>query len=691
MVIGFSFSDIFADGQINSSGVSLENVSIIEITNNSDKQIKTINVWLTEHSFVSYKSEFGWDSVVTPSDVIQFSTINPLITNETAKFGIVTEKPTSLIYWKAIDSDGEQVGIGKIITTPAPSFVVRTETSPTPLDGITDESEFKIIPKNPHFGSTIRVVGENFTPNMSLDLFLGTLKLKSFETDGNGNFLQTLKIPTSSVPERSNFILKDAQENEKIINVYLTTVEPKFFENTILTVSEISDEFHRTDTIEFSGNANPDIPITILIKNPHQQIFSNVIVNTDSSGYWSSEIDIPYDSVLGTYASEISDGQKTILKSWDVVMSKNISILSNKLKFASGDPITFNGTLAKDVPLNLKLLDPIGNEVFSRNLVSASGFFEIRHMTSDSNVDGTYVLYGFQNEELAVYFIGLNEYPDPPLSIKSKTVHYTSTPITIGITGQPLQDVSLLILDQNGHEMFNDEITLDFDGVKNYHLNYSQFIPGTYTVLASVASSQVSDVFTVGLPSSTKLLDIEMIETNFGSGESLLLTVNSEPNTVANLLLIDPSGVIVNEKQSFVDENGNLLVSDLVVPIDAISGQWIVRAENQNIFDDFYFQVHSSTKEVSFVDVVDISSSASGTFVTIEGTVHSPQTITISINNHNDENIFQTNIRTTENGEFNLLWKPSQEHISENFTVVVEDSFGESFSTFFEIPSSIES
>ena len=689
ILIGFTLDDVFADEkEITSQSFSFENTSIIEFTNNSLKEIKTIRIWLTDSSFNSFKSESGWTSTITPQDAIIFITPEPIKTKEVVKFGIKTEKSTPLIHWEALDKEGNQIEIGKTQSQTMQSFVsMQEQDSIEDLTGILSESTFKVAPKNPHPGSTIRVAGDNFAPNSSLELFLSDTKLKSFVTDENGHFMLTIKIPKKTMAELVNFVLKDKQENEKIISLYLTETEQKIPKNIDLTVSDTQNEFFRTDRIEFSGTANPDSTIIIKIKNPQGNIFSTKIKNADSQGHWSASIYIPPNSPIGKYSTEITDGKKTIIDSWDVVMSKKIQIFPTKLKFKSEELIKFNVTASPGERIHVKFVDPQGNEVLSNNfIVNTSGFFEIEYPTVSSSSKGTYVLYAFQEYETEIVFVGLGQYPQKILSAKLNDVNYHSGDVAIiGITGKDSQDLKLLILDQNGNEKFSDNIKLGPDGKRNYELSLTKFPTGIYTMLVSMGGFQTSEVFTVGLQSNSMTIDLDMTKKTYNPGQSINLIGISEPNTTVDLFLIDPDGIIINEKESFINKNGELLMNDFIIPYDVTFGKWIVRAESASKFANFEFQVSPSEKEGQSVRVTDILSSSIGKFVTIEGFVTGEQRVKIIIEDPRGNTVFQTNVITTESGEFDLLWKVPSEYASGTYSVIVKDSFEKTTSTTFDL------
>ncbi len=690
IIIGFTLDDVLAEEkEITSQSFSFENTSIIEFTNNGLEEIKTVRIWLTNSSINSFKSENGWTSTITPQEEIIFITSEPIKTNETVKFGIKTEKSNPLIYWEALDKEGNQIEIGKTQSEPIQPFVNTQELdSIEDLSVILPESTFKVIPKNPHPGSTIRVAGDNFAPNSSLKLFVSDTKLKSFVTDENGHFVLTIKIHKQTKAELINFVLKDKQENEKIISLYLTEVEQKVPKNIDLTVSEIQNEFFRTDRIEFSGTANPDAPIIIKIKNPQGNLFSTKTKNTDSQGHWFTSIYIPPYASIGKYSAEITDGKNIIIESLDVVLSKKIHIFPSKLKFKLEEIIKFNGTADPGERISIKFIDPQRNEVLSKNfIVNTSGFFEIEYPTLSSNSEGTYILYAFQGHETEIVFVGLVEYPKKTLSAKLNYVNYHVGDVAIiGITGENTQDLKLLIIDQNGNEKFSDEIELGPDGKRNYPLNLTKFSPGIYTLLVSMASLQISEVFTVGLQSSSMPVNLEMVKNTYSPGQSIPVSGKSEPNTIVNLFLIDPDGILINQKESFVNKNGDLSMNNFIIPYDGTFGKWIVRAESNFQWPtNFEFQVSPSGKEGPSVSVTDILSSSIGKFVSIEGFGIEEQMVEIIIEDPHGIAVFQTNIRTTESGEFNLLWKVPPEYVSGTYSVIVKDSFEKTISTNFDL------
>ena len=106
---------------------------------------------------------------------------------------------------------------------------------------IFSNSEFRVIPDKPNPGSTIRVVGENFGVSQLFDFYIDSSKIGSFETDNNGNFITTMKIPKNISEDRVDFKIKNNQGEEKIVSLRLgenqNTINSrteKVFRNSVL-------------------------------------------------------------------------------------------------------------------------------------------------------------------------------------------------------------------------------------------------------------------------------------------------------------------------------------------------------------------------------------------------------------------------------------------------------------------------
>ena len=85
-------SNAYAE-EIDVKSVALEETTIIELTNNSNKEVNTLRIWLgSDFNFKSFKTEKGWVGEKTPQGVIIFTSSESIKPGESVKFGIKSDK-----------------------------------------------------------------------------------------------------------------------------------------------------------------------------------------------------------------------------------------------------------------------------------------------------------------------------------------------------------------------------------------------------------------------------------------------------------------------------------------------------------------------------------------------------------------------------------------------------------------------
>ena len=108
-------SNTYAE-EIDVKSVALEETTIIELTNNSNKEVNTLRIWLgSDFNFKSFKTEKGWMGEKTPQGVIIFTSSESIKPGESVKFGIKSDKAKPGINWKALDNENKQMSIGKVL------------------------------------------------------------------------------------------------------------------------------------------------------------------------------------------------------------------------------------------------------------------------------------------------------------------------------------------------------------------------------------------------------------------------------------------------------------------------------------------------------------------------------------------------------------------------------------------------
>ena len=264
----------YAD-EIDAKGIGLDETVIITLENNSKENIKTVRMWLGENlNFKSFKTEKGWVGDKTPQGVIIFTSSETIKIGESVKFGIKTDKPNPIINWKGVDKINSVIDTGVITTTEIEGVnqnpQINSNNSIRDTDGeIFSDSTFKIIPDKLNPGSTIRIVGEKFGALQVFDFYINAKKIGSFDTDNQGNFITTMKIPENEIQDRVDFKIKNNQDEEKVLSLRIGNNENRYNEstNSKITLEGIANIIHRGDQLQITGTGSPSTSLILEIKD----------------------------------------------------------------------------------------------------------------------------------------------------------------------------------------------------------------------------------------------------------------------------------------------------------------------------------------------------------------------------------------------------------------------------------------
>ncbi len=673
--------------KVTAKSISFEETSIIEFENEGNSEASMFRLWLSNDvSFKSFKTEQGWTGTKTPEGVLVFVTTEPVKSGESVKFGIKTDKAKPGINWKVLDKNNVQIETGKTLSTESSGFEGQTKAA-SEGSGVLTKSVFRIIPEKPNVGSTIRITGEGFGTNHELSFFIDNKKLETFQSDDDGFFIITSKIPRNLDADRVNFSIKDKDGNVKDLSLRLGEELGRMAstDEVPLTMKGLSDVLKRGDLVSLSGTAGPGRSVTATIKDPTNKIITTNATQVDSNGKWSYQTSIPIDSPLGLYKAEITDGKQTITKSWTVKSSKTINIEPIKLKFNSGETLQFNGTATPNEKLELTLENPQGIEVFTEVLeIGDDGAVEFEHKTDVSYLEGTYVLYATQKEVTEIILVGLGELPEEQVIVKVDKLNYKDGETAlITIDGPQDASLDLIVVDPSDKNKFSDTITLDPDGTKVYELKISGYSTGIYTIVAKRGNSQDSQVFSVGLQTGASPIDIKTTKDTYNPGDSILLLGTSGKNILIKLTLIDPNGNAVKSIDSFTNKEGHLSDSTFRVPVNAKTGTWTINAKSGSNFDNVEFSVHTAVSEGISVFVDSVEDSYQGDLITIKGFGAAPsKTIFVKIVSPTDEEVTDLTVVSTGSGEFSTIWLIPQDLSPGVYTIEVDDRTNQADTTF---------
>ncbi|MCH7877167.1 MAG: biofilm-associated protein, partial [Thaumarchaeota archaeon] len=299
-------SNVYAE-EINVKSFAFEDTTIIEFTNDSDEVINTFRIWLgSDFSFKSFKTEKGWVGEKTPQGVIIFTSSETIKPGESVKFGVKTDKAKAGINWKALDKSDNQIDIGKVFPGELPK-VIQHQTPENKGTGISTESIFRIVPEKPNVGSSIRVTGDKFGASQEFDFYIDSKKIGSFDTDENGHFMTTMKIPEDQIADRADFKIKDKDGEEKKISIRIGEMENRIpvSQNIKLTIKGIPNVVHRGDFLEIFGTGDPGSAITAEIATSDGKIINSRTAEIDAKGNWKLDepIIVALDTPFGKYSA----------------------------------------------------------------------------------------------------------------------------------------------------------------------------------------------------------------------------------------------------------------------------------------------------------------------------------------------------------------------------------------------------
>ncbi|WP_268541306.1 biofilm-associated protein [Candidatus Nitrosotenuis cloacae] len=657
----FIFPDALAQTGAKSTG--FEKTTLIEFTNNDTVEINTVRMWLGKDAgdFKSFKTEKGWTGTKTAQGLLVFTTSQPLGPGESVKFGIKTEVASPGINWRTMDTSGNEITTGKTaINQEAPPEQVPTPPPEQPKTANFENAKFRIIPESPKNGDEIRIIGEGFPPNITLDFFIDNEKLEDFQSDNSGGVLGKTKIPVTKESDRVDLSLADAQGNKKTISIRIQHAESVIAEKVVhLTVTQATEIVGPGDTARVSGTAKPGSTVAITARDTSGTKIYEVAVPVDSQGNWSHETVIPPDAPLGSRMVEFSNGQDVITKTLSISITKSIRLTPSAIKYNPGETILVNGTAAAGKPVEVIIKDPIGKEIFSDILqIDESGTVTFDYPTQQSSTKGTYVIIATQEQETEILRIGLGVAPIEQIVAKFDKLNYaTSDEARLTIQGPAKSTILLSIIDPSDKEKFTDSITMGLDGRKDYYISLKDYKSGVYSAVLQYLGTETNVVFAVGLQRGSGEIAMQATKQTYLLGEGILVLGSSKPNVLLTLEMSDPAGKIIKHKDVFTDKEGKFKDETFRVPADAEQGIWIIRASSGPNYAEAKIVV-AGTIDQSFVIKVDKSTPYSaGDYMKITGTGGGKtQTASATIMDPKDAKVTDLSTFSTNVGSFQITW-----------------------------------
>ena len=654
-----------ANAETVAKSTNFEKTTLIEFTNNESTSIHSVKMWLGKDSgaFKSFKTEKGWTGTKTPQGVLVFTTTDELSPGQSVKFGIKTEVANPGINWRTMDSAGSELSVGKTLPTQISQPSDNTSQPPPDTAKKTnlDSATFKIIPESPKNGDSIRIVGEGFPPNTSLNFMIDNENIEDFQTDQGGHLLGTAKIPLNKQAGRVDLSLADNSGNKKTISIRISEAQEaaQAHPTKKLTVDKASEIIEPGKKVFASGTGKAGGSVKITAKDAAGTKLYEAVVPIDNQGNWSHETVVPPDAPLGTRTVEFSDGTDTITKTISISVSKTIRLSSSAVKYNPGDMFLFNGTARADQSLQVIIHDPIGKEIFSDIIpVNGSGTVAFGYKTDATSTKGTYILFATQGGETEIVRVGLGEMPSQQIIGKFDKLNYASSETAkLTIQGPAKATISLLIIDPSDKVKLTEGITLGLDGSASHDIKLDGYKSGVYTAVLKYTQSESQIIFSVGLQTTSKQIAMQTTKATYLPGEPILVLGSTDANALLTLEMSDPDGKIIKTKEVFSDKTGKFSDGTFRIPSDGKEGAWIIKAKSGTNYVDAKFTVAGTVEKAFTVKVDKKTPYHGGDIMTISGTgAGKSQTTVIKITDPTNAEVEELTLTTTKIGEIQTLW-----------------------------------
>ena len=575
------------------SAKGFENAIIIEFENGEQNtvKIKTINIWLAKgNSFQVVKQELGWNSKpYGDGQGLTFSTSEVLNPGESVKFGVVTAKKVNAINWKVIDENQNQIGPEKTKIVEISQTPIIVESADVEVDNVQQTGDIlygtkKFIPDNLRTGSNVRLVGNGFSSEQTLQFYLNDKFLKSTESDAQGNFITTIKIPDSIGTGISKFKIVDELGSSQISSVKINEQQNRLIkEGQVIQefkINNMPESITIDNTLSISGVGHPSKPVLITIKN-EDTIETIQVVNIGVNGEWNFQKPITTDDELGDRTIIIRNDFNETSRDLSIVTGQLFTISVFTATTDLGDVFVLTGMALPNEDLALLIKNPDDDTIrFDVLKIDESGIIKYE-FPSSGHEEGTYVLKATQNDvtQVSLFTLGTTSY-DRVVVYLEKMNFKANSQAVLTILGPPSTDLTLNIFDPSDNRKFTESIKTNSIGTKTFEFDLTGYSSGVYKAVVSNPTYQDTAKFSVGLSAGSGTINFSSTQTEYSPGESILIIGNTGANSLLNIFLIDPSGEIIYKGEIFTDKEGGFTTEMLGIPSNAESGIWQIKAQS---------------------------------------------------------------------------------------------------------------
>ena len=245
----------------------------------------------------------------------------------------------------------------------------------------------------------MRLVGNGFSSEQTLQFYLNDESLKSVKSDVQGNFITTIKIPDTVDVGLNSFKIVNELGSSQVSNVVILEQKNRLIKTGEVvqefTINPITESITLDDTLSISGIGKPSSPVLISIKN--DDVFESVkVVMIGVDGKWNFQKPITTDDELGDRTIIIRNDFEETSKDISIVTSQLFTISVFTTTTDLGDAFVLSGSAIPNNDLVLSIKNPQDDAIrFDILKIDESG--EIKYEFPISTyINGTYVLRATQ-------------------------------------------------------------------------------------------------------------------------------------------------------------------------------------------------------------------------------------------------------------------------------------------------------
>jgi len=677
IILVSSFESSFSE-EVIATSIGFENSIILELKNSRGNvvNIDTVRIWVGDNNeFKSFKTEQGWMGKNTPQGVIIFTSENEVKPGEIVKFGIKTVNQNPIINWKAIDKEGNVVEKGSTKISIEESDSNESELNESKNSAIKNDSRFRLIPEQPSADSSFRLIGDNFIPKQNIDFYIQDEFIDKVRIDADGRIFYTGKVPSILKNDRTEFVLQDLVGNEKVLSLRIQEADNrKILEVVKLSIGNTPQQIKRGEVMTIDGMGTPETTLTITSKHTDGNILKLDTIQVGYDGKWSHDVIFSSDMKLDTVLIEIDDGTTKTLRNVEVISATLINIESEFSKYEPGDTVRFSGLGIPNKEMSIILEDSVGGQMYARSLmIGELGNVSFDVTISRDSLEGTYILYSYQDEEAGITTFGVGQEPQAIIILKPLKLNFqVDEDVEILIKGAANAQISIILIDSSNREIFSDSVNLGEDGVEIYKINSGELSSGAYILNAQRGESSDETRFSIGFTTGSGVISVQATKSEYIQGDQILiLGSTSSGNSLLEIKIINPDGETIKKIDTFSDQSGTFKVDNFKIPIDGKIGVWKINAKSGSNFDSVEFQVKDDSNE--FVVILEKATFNPDDIMYINGSGSSGSTISLKIFNSDGEEIAALIPPSTDDGDFSTIWQIPKDIPAGEYEMILDD------------------